>query len=53
VDVRLAKSCGDRLSDDAALSVARRVTAIPGLSDEFIARFRREPLTIRYYVSNR
>ena len=53
VDVRLAKSCGDRLSDDAALSVARRVTAIPGLSDEFISRFRRESLTIRYYVSNR
>ena len=53
VNVRLAKSCGDKLSDDAALSVARRVSAIPGLSDEFISRFRRESLTIRYYVSNR
>ncbi len=53
VNVRLAKSCGDRLSDDAALSVARSVTAIPGLSQEFLSRFRREPLTIRYYVSNR
>ena len=53
VNVRLAKSCGDKLSDDAALSVARSVSAIPGLSDEFKSRFRREALTIRYYVSNR
>jgi len=53
VNVRLAKSCGDRLSDEAALSVARSVSAIPGLSDEFISQFRREALTIRYYVSNR
>ena len=53
INVRLAKSCGDRLSDDAALSVARSVSAIPGLSQEFLARFRREALTIRYYVSNR
>ncbi len=53
VDVRLAKSCGDKLSDEAALSVARRVTSIPGLSQEFISRFRRESLTIKYNVSNR
>ena len=53
VNVRLAKSCGDRLSDDAALSVARSVSAIPGLSDEFKSKFRREALTIRYYVSNK
>ena len=53
INVRLAKSCGDRLSDDAALSVARSVSAIPGLSDEFKSKFRREALTIRYYVSNK
>ena len=53
INVRLAKSCGDRLSDEAALSVARSVSAIPGLSDEFKSRFRREALTIRYYVSNK
>jgi len=53
VNVRLAKSCGDRLSDEAALMVARGVTSIPGLSAEFISQFRREALTIRYYVSNR
>lgn len=53
INVRLAKSCGDKLSDQAALSVARSVSSIPGLSQEFIARFRKEALTIRYYVSNR
>ena len=53
VNVRLAKSCGDRLSDEAALSVARSVSAIPGLSDEFKSKFRSEALTIRYYVSNK
>ena len=53
INVRLAKSCGDRLSDDAALSVARSVSAIPGLSDEFKSKFRSEALTIRYYVSNK
>ena len=53
INVRLAKSCGDKLSDDAALSVARSVSSIPGLSDEFISQFRREALAIRYYVNNR
>lgn len=50
VNVRLAKGCGDALSDQAALAVARAVTSIPGLSAEFIAEFRKEPLTIRYNV---
>ena len=53
VNVRLAKGCGDKLSDEAALSVARSVSAIPGLSDEFKSKFSREALTIRYYVSNK
>lgn len=53
VNVRLAKGCGDALSDQAALAVARAVTSIPGLSAEFIAEFRKEPLTIRYNVSGR
>ncbi len=53
VNVRLAKGCGDALSDQAALSVARAVTSIPGLSAEFIAEFRKEPLTIRYNVKGR
>ena len=53
VNVRLAKGCGDALSDQAALSVARAVTRIQGLSAEFLAEFRREPLTIRYNVRGR
>ena len=53
VNVRLAKGCGDALSDQAALAVARAVTSIPGLSAEFIAEFRKEPLTIRYNVRGR
>jgi TonB family protein len=53
VNVRLHESCGDRISDEAALSVARRVIAIPGLSDEFIKKYRRESLIVRYKVRNR
>ncbi len=53
VNVRLVKGCGDALSDQAALSVARAVTSIRGLSAEFLAEFRREPLTIRYNVRGR
>jgi len=53
INVRLVKSCGDRLSDDAALSVARSVHSIPGLSQEFISKFSREPLPVFYHVSNR
>ncbi len=53
VNVRLAQGCGDALSDQAALSVARAVTSISGLSAEFIAEFRKEPLTIRYNVKGR
>lgn len=53
VDVRLARGCGDALSDQAALAVARAVTSIPGLSAAFVAEFRKEPLTIRYHVRGR
>lgn len=53
VNVRLAKGCGDPLSDQAALAVARAVTRIRGLSAEFIAKYRKEPLTIRYNVRGR
>ncbi len=49
-NVRLEKSCGDRLSDEAALSVARRVTFIRNLPEAFKARFAKETLTIRYEV---
>lgn len=53
VDVRLAKSCGDKISDRAALDVARSVGIVRGLSKEFIDRFSRESLTIRYKVQGR
>ena len=50
VDVRLAKSCGDPISDRAALQVAKSVGIVRGLSKEFIDRFSRESVTIRYEV---
>ena len=53
INVKLAKSCGDPLSDQAALTVARAVTSIRGLSADFIAEFRKEPLKIRYNVQRR
>jgi TonB family protein len=53
VNVRLQRSCGDALSDQAALAVARSVTSIRGLSAEFLSEFRKEPLTIRYQVRGR
>lgn len=53
VDVRLAKSCGDPISDRAAMEVAKSVGIVRGLSKEFIDRFSREPLTIRYKVQGR
>lgn len=53
VDVRLQRSCGDALSDQAALSVARSVTSIRGLSAEFLSEFRKEPLTVFYRVRGR
>ena len=49
----ISQSCGDRLSDAAALDVVRRVTAVAGLSADFIARFRKETLKIRYHVKAR
>ena len=53
INVKIAKSCGDPLSDQAALAVARAVTSISGLSSDFIAEFRKTPLTIRYNVQGR
>ncbi len=53
VNVRLLKSCGDTVSDNAALTVARSVTAIRGLDPEFIAASRKEPATVKYEVQGR
>lgn len=53
VNVKIAKSCGDPVSDRAALSVAQAIASISGLPDKFIARFMKETLTIRYDVRGR
>lgn len=53
INVSIAKSCGDTVSDKAALSVARSISSIRGLPDAFINRFRKETLTIRYDVRGR
>lgn len=53
INVSIAKSCGDSVSDKAALSVARSISSIRGLPEAFIARFRKETLTIRYDVRGR
>ncbi len=48
--VQIARSCGDRLSDTAALSVARAVTHIRNLPTGFLKKFSKETLTIKYQV---
>ena len=50
VGVRISSSCGDAISDQAALSVARAISSIRGLPDKFVAQFMKETLTIRYHV---
>lgn len=50
---KIVRSCGDPLSDGAALSVAQRVTSIRGLPEGFRAKFSKETLTIRYDVRGR
>ena len=52
-DVRLAQSCGDTISDRAALNVAKSVGIIKGLPPDFIAKYSKESLTIRYKVVRR
>lgn len=50
VNVRIEQSCGDKMSDSAALSVARAVTHIRNLPAGFLNQFSKETLTIRYHV---
>ena len=50
VNVRIVQSCGDKMSDSAALSVARAVTHIRNLPAGFLNQFSKETLTIRYHV---
>lgn len=53
VQVRVVRSCGDRQSDQAALEVARRVSYIRGFSADFLAKHRKEELTINYNVGSK
>lgn len=53
VNVRVTKSCGDKLSDQAALTVARSVSSIAGLSDGFITKHMKEDISIYYRVEGR
>ena len=53
VNCRLSDSCGDRTSDAAAMTVVKTVPAIPGLDREFIKKYSREDLAIRYKVVER
>lgn len=50
VNVRIVQSCGDTMSDSAALSVARAVSHIRNLPAGFLNQFSKETLTIRYHV---
>ena len=50
IDARITASCGDALSDKAALSVARAVTVIYGLPETFKAKFSKEPIKLKYTV---
>jgi len=49
--VRVKRSCGDRTTDAAVVSVAKAVGHISGLGDAFLAQFRTEDLTINYRVN--
>lgn len=53
VDPRIERSCGDRISDRAALSVASAVGYVGGLDADFISQFGKERLTIKYDVRRR
>jgi TonB family protein len=53
VNCRLKDSCGDRTSDAAALTVVKTVPAISGLDREFLKKYAKEDLAIRYKVKAR
>lgn len=53
VNCRLRDSCGDRTSDTAALTVVKTVPAISGLDREFLKKYAKEDLAIRYKVKAR
>lgn len=48
----ISRSCGDAVSDNAALRVVRSLGPIRGLSREFCQKFSKESLIIRYTIAN-
>ena len=53
VDCRICKSCGNEVSDAAALMVVQTVGPIAGLNKEFIREFSQQDLIIKYMVLSR
>jgi outer membrane biosynthesis protein TonB len=53
VNCRLSESCGDKVSDAAALTVVRTVGTISGLDKDFLKEFSKQDLVIRYKVQSR
>lgn len=53
VNCRLSESCGDKVSDSAALTVVRSVGPIAGLDKDFLREFGKQDLIIRYKVESR
>ena len=49
---RLAQSCGDSVTDAAALKVVQGVGTVRGLTRDFIAKYSAEPITILYEVTS-
>jgi len=48
----LSKSSGDRLSDAAAMKVVGSIGSVRGLSAEFLDKYSKEPITIRYKIES-
>ena len=48
----LAKSCGDALSDAAAMKVVGSLGTVRGLSAAFLDKYSKEPITIRYKIES-
>ena len=53
VNCRLGESCGDKVSDSAALTDVRSVGPIAGLDKDFLREFGKQDLIIRYKVESR
>ena len=53
VNCRLIQGCGNNTSDAAALTVVKSVGPVSGLDTDFLCKFAKEDLLIRYKVESR